>query len=238
MARPSIRLESVRIEGFRSCEGTAFAPHPALSVLIGPNGSGKTNILQGIALLAAWLTPTAASAERAGRRAAHDAQVTAGFRIGDQAMALRSTVRVGEAGSAPDVVLALKDEYQASSAAETKPREWVEVPFPFLLGQPGPSGRAGRGRNPMDQPLTERFMRFYAAHQPEAEAVAQFRGGIRYYSASQFTNPALCPSALALDAGGALAGLNDGSAAHRQFVLTCLSRRRVILRSTPPTWIW
>lgn len=218
MARSPLYLESVRIDGFRSCEGTAFAPHPALSVLIGPNGSGKTNILQGIALLTAWLTPTAGSAERAGRKAAGDAQVTAGFRVRDQAMALRSTVRVCETGDGPAAVLALKDEYRAAAAGEAKPREWVEVPFPFLLGQPGPSGRAGRGRNPMDQPLAEHFMRFYAAHQPEAEAVARFRGGIRYYSASQLTNPARCPSALELDAGGALVGSNDGSAAHRQFV--------------------
>jgi len=86
----------VRIEGFRSCDGTTFSPHRELSVLIGPNGSGKTNILQGIALLAAWLTPTAGSAERAGGRRAGDPQVTAGFRIGDQAVALRATVRTRE----------------------------------------------------------------------------------------------------------------------------------------------
>jgi ABC-type branched-subunit amino acid transport system ATPase component len=220
MARSRIHLESVRIDGFRSCDGTAFSPHRELSVLIGPNGSGKSNLLQGIALLAAWLTPTAASAERAGRRAAGDARVTAAFRAGDQAMALRSTVRVREGAEAPDGLLALKDEYRIGGLPETDARGWVEVPFPFLLGEPGGSTarRGGRRKGPMDRPLTLRFMQFYAAHQREAEQIAAFRRGIRYYSASQFTNPALCPSALELDADGVLVGPVDSGRAHRQFV--------------------
>jgi len=112
MARRPLHLEAIRIDGFRSCEGTTFSPHRELSVLIGPNGSGKTNILQGIALLAAWLTPTAVSAARAGGRTSADPRVTAGFRIGDQAMALRATVWVREGGEAPEAALALKPVLQ------------------------------------------------------------------------------------------------------------------------------
>src|SRR5437899_1379721 len=44
-------LNRLVIENYRSCVRTSLDLHPHLSVLIGPNGSGKTNILQTIMLL-------------------------------------------------------------------------------------------------------------------------------------------------------------------------------------------
>ncbi len=44
-------LKKITIENYRSCFNTSFECHPNLSVLIGPNGSGKTNVLQAVMLL-------------------------------------------------------------------------------------------------------------------------------------------------------------------------------------------
>jgi len=44
-------LKRILIENYRSCLRTSIDLHPNLSVLIGPNSSGKTNILQAIMLL-------------------------------------------------------------------------------------------------------------------------------------------------------------------------------------------
>ena len=44
-------LKKIMIENYRSCLKTAFDCHPNLSVLIGPNSSGKTNILQAVMFL-------------------------------------------------------------------------------------------------------------------------------------------------------------------------------------------
>ena len=44
-------LKRIVIENYRSCLHTTLDLHPNLSVLIGPNGSGKTNILQAIMFL-------------------------------------------------------------------------------------------------------------------------------------------------------------------------------------------
>lgn len=44
-------LKSIRLKNYRSCIDMSFDFHPNLSVLIGPNGSGKTNVMLGIMLL-------------------------------------------------------------------------------------------------------------------------------------------------------------------------------------------
>lgn len=44
-------LRRIVIENYRSCLKTRLDLHPNLSVLIGPNGSGKTNILQAVLFL-------------------------------------------------------------------------------------------------------------------------------------------------------------------------------------------
>ena len=44
-------LKRIVLENYRSCLRTSIDLHPNFTVLIGPNGSGKTNILKGIMLL-------------------------------------------------------------------------------------------------------------------------------------------------------------------------------------------
>src|SRR4051794_9707209 len=51
-----IKLERIEIKGYRSCVNCAFDLQNDLSVLIGPNGSGKTNILRSLTLLKELLT--------------------------------------------------------------------------------------------------------------------------------------------------------------------------------------
>jgi DNA replication and repair protein RecF len=46
-----MRIESIRAQHFRSLDDVAFELHPRLTILLGPNGSGKTNTLEAISLL-------------------------------------------------------------------------------------------------------------------------------------------------------------------------------------------
>jgi len=49
---PSFVIESLRIEGFRNLETSAFRPAPAINVLFGDNGQGKTSLLEAIYFVA------------------------------------------------------------------------------------------------------------------------------------------------------------------------------------------
>ena len=44
-------IEKIHIQDYRSCHDTTFEPQPDLSVLIGPNGSGKTTVLNACLLM-------------------------------------------------------------------------------------------------------------------------------------------------------------------------------------------
>lgn len=94
-------------------------------MLIGPNGAGKTNVLQGIALLAAWSAPGAAEALRAQGRSEEDARVTAAFQTGSETLTLRSTVRFSDREDGSEAVVALKDEWRAGGCrAPTRAAGW------------------------------------------------------------------------------------------------------------------
>lgn len=49
------RLESVHIEGFRSLQEVTFRPNPGVTVLIGPNGGGKSNLVRFFEMVRAML---------------------------------------------------------------------------------------------------------------------------------------------------------------------------------------
>ena len=56
MPKPTPRIESVHIEGFRSLRAVTFSPNPGITVLISPNGAGKSNIFRFFDLLRSMLS--------------------------------------------------------------------------------------------------------------------------------------------------------------------------------------
>ncbi len=221
MARSSVFLESVRIDGFRSCDGTAFAPHPQLSVLIGPNGAGKTNVLQGIAMLAASSALGTTEALPAQGRSEDDARVTAAFKTGSETITLHSTVRFSDRDEGGAAVFASKDEWRAGDQPNASARGWVEVPLAFLSEQPVGARKAVRlaiPGLPLYMEPTEPLVQFLGQYPAALTAVAAFRQRVRYYSASQFTDPSQYPTGLEINQDGALVGPATAGRAQRQFL--------------------
>ena len=56
MAEPIPRIESVHIEGFRSLREVTLRPSPGITVLVGSNGAGKSNIFRFFDMLHSMLT--------------------------------------------------------------------------------------------------------------------------------------------------------------------------------------
>ncbi len=48
-----MRLEKLHVDGFRNLDDVTLTPHPRLTVIVGENGQGKTNLLEAIHLVSA-----------------------------------------------------------------------------------------------------------------------------------------------------------------------------------------
>lgn len=122
-------LQEVTISGYRSCQSTVFRPHPKLSVLIGINGVGKTNILNAIRLLYPQ------DMRRFSRPIPDDKSnaqttITAWFLVDGKRIGLRLTLVVSQAGRSMGEVLSYSEEWSFASLIKSK--KWVVYPS-FLV---------------------------------------------------------------------------------------------------------
>lgn len=234
----TVRLESIVIEGYRSCRKTTFAPNTDLSALIGINGAGKTNILQGIRLL----DPRRG---RGARRALEElsqngtAQLTAWFRVNDAKVGLRVALSSLEGGRRSEELVSVQELWNLASFTGSK--AWKPMPPAGLLIQEGKrlAGDASQFYL-FDEDLD--VMSFKGLHYERFDlsilqnpaaiqaliAIAEFRSGISYYSASQFTDPSRCPSSFEVDEQGRLNEpyLGNLGSIHLRFLHDLYSLRR------------
>ena len=208
MKRTRVTLQSVHIAGFRSCERTSFTLNNQLSVLIGPNGSGKTNVLQAITMLGEWARP-----HRFLNRndaATSSCRIQAEFKLKNQVTSLRSTLAFSVNEENLEDVVDTRDEWKPAALNEktTKNNLWGNV-HPEFLYQFSRSNKQLR-----NLPHFSRNIRIARRHSIEPYKlpewidkrqidrlmqVLEFRNRISYYSASQFTNPSRCPSSIEID---------------------------------------
>lgn len=194
-------LKRIVIENYRSCLRTSIDFHPNLSVLIGPNSSGKTNILQAIM----FLNKIAQEGEYG---ASHEGAITVSSRIRAAFLERRAHVQLNASVDAytdesnNDVMLASRQKWllKGQRGQETS----LEIPLAFA-----PHLLSDRTPPPYFRPLRmhpSRLMRLSTEIPKWAigllGSVAQYCAGIRYYGASQFTNPGSCPVSFEIEQEG------------------------------------
>jgi len=187
-----LKLKRVVIQNYRSCLKTSIDLDPNLSVLIGPNGSGKTNILQAIMYLNKLAQQGNFISSRK-RTITVSSRINASFHHGDQRIQLNASVSGYTDEAINDVILASREKWFCKRRRGRQVSLDVPLAFVSFLGTRDVSGHTV---------FLHHFQRVYPLEMPKKAASWTFRAlsrvatycrGIRYYGASQFTNPGSCP---------------------------------------------
>lgn len=196
-------LKRIVIENYRSCLRTRIDLHPKLSVLIGPNGTGKTNILQAIMLLKKLAQPPDFHG-RSSVKPRTTSRIVATFGAGRATARLSARVGVQTSESNSDIMLDASQRWLIKGPRGER----------FATGLPlGVTAAYARGKAP--RRILAVGDRLYwpgvgifssrevpAWAQPVLERVARHCLGIRYYGASQFTSPGTCPASFEIGLEG------------------------------------
>ncbi len=196
-------IKRIEIDNYRSCIKTSFDIHPHLSVLIGPNGGGKTNILTALQLLNKFNSqPDYSNVD--------DSQVTPSnlkvwFDFNEKKIILTSKLHSYTDVHNNDIIVSadfswyMKD-FTGNGKRITTPlwmldrmhrkyytRTWNrDIMYHYNLAN-GRIERSTAESNIIEQPL---------------QMISKFTKNMQYYSASQFTNPTNCPVSFEIEKEG------------------------------------
>ena len=189
-----MKITKIRIKNYRSCNETVFELNESLSALIGPNGSGKTNILSAIQLIS--------SLTRNRRRHLNNeysdetpCEIKTWYDIeGKQIIHTAKILLVTNEKNQDEIINSSESWYMYSiTGSKKRIKIPIEIYADLFLDRKFFHPSESRFRN-----------RFLNAHLFESEElnedvlkvtkkIVKFIEGISYYSASQFTNPSSCP---------------------------------------------
>lgn len=194
-------ITRIEIRDYRSCLNTAFDIQPQLSVLIGPNSSGKTNILTALLLLRN-LAEEDTGYHFSEEPPTAQCKLKVWFDIGGKRAILTTDVHTFTDENNKDIVVSSHQSWYVKDFTGNRKR----VKLPLWVA------RYITGETPSHQGRFLRRRRFFNVEGPLLDLpdaavkplnrIAQYVSEMRYYSASQFTNPSYCPVSFEIEKEG------------------------------------
>ena len=192
-------LKELYIRDYRSCLDTKFALNPQLSVLIGPNGSGKTNILNAMLLLHSLTEEFRLGRYGNEELPTSECKVRARFDIEGKTATLNATIPTFTDEANHDIVIGATERWYLKDFTGKSRRPSIPLWYARSMLR-GSRVSATRAR-----------MYHYSRYRiPDTDGstlkpictVADFLSSMSYYSASQFTNPSRCPVSFEIETEG------------------------------------
>ncbi|MGA2324471.1 MAG: AAA family ATPase [Sedimentisphaerales bacterium] len=196
-------IKHVEISNYRSCLNCSFDLHPHLSVLIGPNASGKTNILNAILILKKLAEQEEPFRFREGKPVGQS-KFKMIFNAEGKKIILNMVVQIDTDENNSDVVLGSHIDWYLKDFTGNAKRYDTPLSLPRYF--------YGKHVDFSDEETRHRYYysrlhRTYRSGIPEPAMIAlmkmtDFANGMRYYGASQFTNPGNCPVSFEIEKEG------------------------------------
>jgi len=198
-------LKGIVIENYRSCLSTKLNLHPSLSVLIGPNSSGKTNLLQAIMLLSKLASEEPEHYVKPAPPTGAPSRIRAVFEIPSLQVQLKASLALLTDESNNDKLLGSRQKW---TFKRRRKKYKSEMPLSLAIGMDprlSPTAPAFH-MSPQYYRIYRSQLSFrgFRSELPKEVArgfveISRFCRGFRYYSASQFTNPANCPTSFQIE---------------------------------------
>ncbi len=189
-----MEISKVEIKNYRSCKHTVFQPNKNLSILIGPNGSGKTNILTAIRLLSQLH-----SFRRMRRYAEHfddshsPCEIKVSFNIDGKTVDYTANIYLVTNERNEDEIINAKEHFYMFSITGSKRR--IQFPIGGLTERSYYKNSNGviASRVPSYNDMYHFEEGLKKVEIMALRKIAKYISKLSYYSASQFTNPSNCP---------------------------------------------
>lgn len=194
-------IKKILIQNYRSCLDTEIEFHPNLSVLIGPNSSGKTNILNALLLLRKLSEED--RFPNIDEKATGQCNLKVWFDIGGKNVILTAVIDIFTDDNNSDIVVSSKQRWYAKDFTGNAKR--IDVPL-WMVNEFSWSEKRDHflhfsRRKRIFFGKKVKFEMPDSAIEP-LNKIATDLSEIRYYSASQFTNPSTCPVSFEIEKEG------------------------------------
>jgi len=192
-----VKITKITIKNYRSCIDTVFEPHESLSALIGPNGSGKTNVLSAIKLLPALSTHRRSPNSEGPPSTV--SEIKTWFDIDGKTLVHTANLFIVTTEKNQDEILRSEESWYlydfTGSKKQVRIPSWI---LTDLLRETGSRVYSTARNSTLLEYLQERgvdtdTLKLF-------QQVNLFMSRITYYSASQFTNPASSPLSFDVEA--------------------------------------